>query len=272
MEKITAYIPSYNNEDTILKTFKSIQNQTHPVEQIFVIDDASKDFSVSKLKKAGVEIIQNKENLGRGSVRARAMEHAKYEKVLCVDAGKMIEPNFLEKILPWFEKKNIGAVFGSLAQYPPKNAAERWRGKYLYKENQDLAEIQYNPPLITFAAVLKKSIVLEVGNFDRKMKHTEDLELGMRLKKAGYNIVADSKCKCLTLESCSAYSILARYWRWNAGEKNDISFSGYIKKINFSFKEMVINDLKDGDWGGALISALCPHYQFGRTILERFKS
>jgi hypothetical protein len=35
---------------------------------------------------------------------------------------------------------------------------------------------------------------------------------------------------------------------------------------------MVINDLKDGDWGGALISALCPHYQFGRTILERFKS
>jgi glycosyltransferase involved in cell wall biosynthesis len=245
VEKITAYIPSYNNEDTILKTFKSIQNQTHPVEQIFVIDDASKDFSVSKLKKAGVEIIQNKENLGRGSVRARAMEHAKYEKVLCVDAGKMIEPNFLEKILPWFEKKNIGAVFGSLAQYPPKNAAERWRGKYLYKENQDLAEIQYNPPLITFAAVLKKSIVLEVG---------------------------DAKCKCLTLESCSAYSILARYWRWNAGEKNDISFSGYIKKINFSFKEMVINDLKDGDWGGALISALCPHYQFGRTILERFKS
>lgn len=272
MIKVSAYIPTYNNEDTILETLESIRNQTHRLAQIFVIDDGSNDYTVPRVKKAGIEVIQNKINQGRGSARARAMKHAKYESVLCVDAGKMIEPNFLEKVLPWIEKKNIAAVFGSLAQYPPRNAAERWRGKYLYKEDQDLAEIQYNPPLITFAAVMKKSIVLKVGNFDRKMKHTEDLELGMRLKKAGYNIVADSKCKCLTLESCSAYSILARYWRWNAGEKNDISFSGYIKKINFSFKEMVINDLKDGDWGGALISALCPHYQFGRTILERFKS
>ena len=39
------------------------------------------------------------------------MEHAKYDKVLCVDAGKMIEPNFLEKILPWFEKKYWSSVW-----------------------------------------------------------------------------------------------------------------------------------------------------------------
>ena len=167
------------------------------------------------------------------------------------------------------KKKNIAAVFGSLTQYPPRNAAERWRGKYLYKEDQDLAEIQYNPPLITFAAVMKKSVVLEVGNFDRKMKHTEDLELGMRLKNASYSVLADSRCRCLTLESCSAYSILARYWRWNAGVKNDISILGYLKKINFSLKEMVYKDLKDGDWKRALISLLCPHYEFWKTVLQR---
>lgn len=272
MVEVSAYIPCFNNEETIQQTIKSVQSQNFVPKEIFVIDDGSEDNSINLAKKAGVRVVENKENKGRGWIRNQAMIISRYEYVLCVDAGKMIEPNFLEKILPWLETKNIGAVFGSLAQYPPRKAAERWRGKYLYKEDQDLAEIQYNPPLITFAAVVKKSIVLEVGNFDSKMKHTEDLELGMRLKNAGYNIVADSKCKCLTLESCSAYSILARYWRWNAGEKNDISISGYLKKINFSFKEMVINDLKDGDWGGALISAICPHYQFGRTILERFKS
>ena len=272
MKLVSAYIPCFNNEKTIVQTIKSVQSQNYVPHEIFVIDDGSKDNSVNLARKAGVRVVEGIENKGRGWVRKQAMIVSKFNYVLCVDAGKIIERDFLEKSLRWFSDKNVSAVFGSLSQTEPKKAAERWRGKYLYKENNDLAKIQYNPPLITFAAVMKKSIVLEVGNFDSTMKHTEDLELGIRLKNAGYNIVADSKCKCLTLESCSAYSILARYWRWNAGEKNDISFLGYLKKINFSIKEMVLNDLKEGDWGGAFISALCPHYQFGRTILERFKS
>ena len=98
MIKVSAYIPTYNNEDTILETLESIRNQTHRLAQIFVIDDGSNDYTVPKVKKAGIEVIQNKINQGRGSVRARAMEYAKYENVLCVDAGKIIEPNFLTSL------------------------------------------------------------------------------------------------------------------------------------------------------------------------------
>jgi len=41
--KISAIIPAYNSQDFILNAINSIKNQTHPVDEIIVIDDGSID-------------------------------------------------------------------------------------------------------------------------------------------------------------------------------------------------------------------------------------
>ena len=134
MLSVSAYIPCFNNEETIQQTIKSVQSQNFVPKEIFVIDDGSEDNSINLAKKAGVRVVENKENKGRGWIRNQAMIISKHEYVLCVDAGKKIESDFLEKGLKWFKNKKVAAVFGSLNQKKPLTAAERWRGIYLYNE------------------------------------------------------------------------------------------------------------------------------------------
>lgn len=269
MQAVSAYIPCFNNEETIEQTIKSVQSQTYIPKEIFVIDDGSQDNSINLAKKTGVRVVENRENKGRGWIRNKAMIISQFEYVLCVDAGKKIDPDFLERGLKWFKNNNVAAVFGSLIQKKPQTAAERWRGIYLYNERVQIPVIQENPPLITFATIVRKSQIMKVGNYNIKFTHTEDLELGERLKNAGFKIFSDASLRCLTIKSCTIEEILNRYWRWNLGEKEEFSLKGYIRKINYSLKEMVYYDIKDRDWKRAFISLLCPHYEYWKSILKK---
>ena len=61
------------------------------MSELFVISDGSIDGSVEVVTSLGVDLIELKKNYGRGYVRAKAMEHAKYEYVLCCDATLTLE-------------------------------------------------------------------------------------------------------------------------------------------------------------------------------------
>src|ERR1700742_1106392 len=97
---ISAYIPCYNNAKTVGLTIQGIREQTYPVQELFVVDDASTDESVAIAKDLGVRVVSMGKNQGRGPVRARAMEEAGHEFVLCCDATNRLPPPFLEKAMP----------------------------------------------------------------------------------------------------------------------------------------------------------------------------
>ncbi|TXK92653.1 hypothetical protein BMR10_17680, partial [Methylococcaceae bacterium CS4] len=59
--KISAIIPAYNSQDFILDAIKSIQRQTHAVDEIIIIDDGSVDntqFIVQNLGIANIKYIR----------------------------------------------------------------------------------------------------------------------------------------------------------------------------------------------------------------------
>jgi glycosyltransferase involved in cell wall biosynthesis len=96
---VSAYIPCYNNIDTIAEAVNSIRRQKVAVGELFVIDDGSTNGSAEVVESMGVRVIRNERNLGRGAVRNRAMTEAKNELVLCCDATNILTPDFLEKAL-----------------------------------------------------------------------------------------------------------------------------------------------------------------------------
>ena len=50
MKKITAIIPTYNREATIVRAIESVLNQTYPCHEIIIIDDGSSDRTESLLR------------------------------------------------------------------------------------------------------------------------------------------------------------------------------------------------------------------------------
>lgn len=255
--KISAYIPCYNNEQTIAQSIKGILNQTTSVDEFFVIDDGSTDESVQICNNLGVKVYQSSRNLGRGATRAFAMENAAHEMVLCCDATLALEKDFIKKALIHFSDEEVGAVFGKVKLKAKLNAVDRWRSIYLFKEKEP-CHLLHNISLLTGGALLKKDVVLKIGNFNQHMRQAEDHDLGIRLNNSGIDTISDTNIEIWSLESDGLFKTMERYWRWN--HSRTFSFKEYLKSIMFSFKFMFKDDFKDGDLSRSCISLLYPHF------------
>src|SRR5438105_4259698 len=123
---ISAYVPCFNNASTILKVVESIRRQTIPIQDIVIVDDGSTDGSLQIATEAGITVVCNESNRGRGSANARAMLIVRNELVLCCGATNALPEKFVEIGLPYMEDQHVAAAFGRIVQRAPRSVADRW--------------------------------------------------------------------------------------------------------------------------------------------------
>ena len=253
---VSAYVPCYNSRATVREAVKSILGQTHPADDVFVVDDGSTD------RFAGVNEVRTVwlgTNNGRGAVRARAMLEAKFDLVLACDASLVLEPDFLSLALPWFEDEKVGAVFGWVKEANLSRASNRWRGRHLFRS--DITQtLSREKTLASGCFVVRRSSAETIRGFNPALRFGEDADFGDRLRAAGYTVIFDPKLYAASLVVNGVVGVLERYARWNS--PNRFGLRDYMRTISYSLKVMVAADLKAGDFPAALISLLCPHYQF----------
>ena len=258
---ISAYIPCFNNRASIAAAVASVRAQTRAVDELFVVDDGSTDGSDALVESLGERVIRTGVNSGRGAVRARAMREARHELVLSCDATAALAPDFLERALKWIDAPGTVAVYGRIMDARNATVADRWRARHLFK--CDLRpEPSRKAPLITTGALLRKSCAEQCGGYNPDLRHSEDADLGARLLAAGFDVVSDPDLRIAATVSNSLPEVLERYWRWNAGAREEVSPTHYVKQMLYSVKVMAPADLRAGDPAGALVSLMAPHYQF----------
>jgi cellulose synthase/poly-beta-1,6-N-acetylglucosamine synthase-like glycosyltransferase len=195
-------------------------------------------------------------------------ELAAADLVLCCDATNVVAPNFLESSIGWFSDPSVAAVFGRITQPRAQGAVDRWRGRHLFKLDQSGATTRHGVMLSTFGAVIRASAVRAVGGFSAALRHSEDRELGERLSAGGFDTVYDPSLTVVAFKRNSIGEVLERYWRWYAGAGEEVSYKGYWKNSVFALRVMAAADLRERDPVSALISLICPHYQFWRSYLR----
>ncbi len=125
---LSIIIPAYNEERRLPKTLieidKYLRKQTYPSSgsgqasyEIIVVNDGSKDETAKvvrdlKSRIRNLELIDNKENHGKGFVVRQGMLKAKGKYRLFIDADNSTSIDQVEKILPYFEK-GYDIVIGS---------------------------------------------------------------------------------------------------------------------------------------------------------------
>jgi glycosyltransferase involved in cell wall biosynthesis len=268
MQPFSAYVPCYNNASTVGWALASLQAQTAPPAELFLVDDGSTDQSPAVAARQGVPVVAMGRNAGRGAVRARAMERARHELVLCCDATNELPAHFAAQALPWFDDPRVAAVYGPIRPGQVRSLADRWRARHLFKLGQPWA-VRHGAPLSTWGCVLRRSAVLAVGNFDAALRHSEDAELGRRLLDAGFDVVFDPALHVTSTISNTPLGVLERYWRWHAGEREQVSLAGYARQVWYSLKVLACRDLASGDPLAVALSLACPHYQFWKSSWRR---
>jgi cellulose synthase/poly-beta-1,6-N-acetylglucosamine synthase-like glycosyltransferase len=123
--------------------------------------------------------------------------------------------------------------------------------------------------LTTYGTILRRSAVLDVGNFNSALRHSEDKDLGKRLLNAGYKIIGDPNLIVYSIKKDSVLSVLERYWRWYGGEGESMCFYDYLMAIKASIRPMIQQDIMASDLKSALISFLCPHYGYCRYLFRK---
>ncbi|MEW5894789.1 MAG: glycosyltransferase family A protein [Candidatus Omnitrophota bacterium] len=216
MKKVSLYIPCYNAESHLEKSLRSVFEQTYPIHEILIINDASTDNSVAICQKYPVKIISHHENLGLSAARNTALENCATEFIASVDADVILKKDWLETIMRNFTDERICGVGGQLIESCINNVADQWRNQHMRQWWGE--KLLLNPDFIFgHSNVFHKERLLEAGGYNPLFRtNGEDFDVCRKLKQKGYSLVYDPSAIAFHLKTDTIRSILISAWRYSA--------------------------------------------------------
>lgn len=215
MLKVSVYVPCYNSKEYIDKCLCAILNQSYPVDEVLVINDGSNDGSAEIISRFPVRIINNDTNRGLSATRNIALNEARNNFVVSIDADCIVNSNWLEDCMKNFCNPKVAAVGGRLAEAPSNNAVNFWRGAHLKHHwgNDKLI----NPVFLSGSnLIIRKEALRKIGFYDQEKyrNNYEDVDLSFRLKKSGFELIYEPLAEAIHIRKDTVVSALKAYWLW----------------------------------------------------------
>lgn len=260
MKQVSVYIPSYNGARCLSECIEAVLRQAYPVDEIIVVDDGSTDKTKEIASKFQVKLIRHEYNRGIAAARNSAILKAKNDFIASVDADCLLEPNWLFECMKNFDNPNVAAVGGKLIGKNSEGLADRWREVHLKHHWGDKRRI--NPIFLSGSnLVIRKEILKQIGFYNEKRfkKNYEDVDMSLRLKDKGYNLIYESNAIANHVKKDTLGSILKTYWNWQFHDyKHKYILRAIFSLIN-SIK-LLIEDIFNGKLEFILIDILTfPH-------------
>lgn len=221
--KISIIIPAHNEEGSIENTIRSVLAASYNNErEIIVVNDGSKDKTekiVGKISETDYRVkILSVEHGGKANAINRGLETAENEIIIILDADSKIDQNALKDIVRPFSDKSVGAASGIVQAIENKKNPLVWFQDFEYALSSAWRFVcnRVNATYILpgFAA-LRKSALTKVGGFARDT-FSEDFEIGLRLKKAGFNLDM-TKAIIYTQVPKTLRGLVKQRMRWGRG-------------------------------------------------------
>ena len=253
-KKIGIVVCNYNKEDYIINCVKSIFDQSLPESyfDVFVVDNASTDDSVKKLKNEfgdKITLIENKENLGGSGGFNTGLREAlreNYPYFMCVDNDVVFDKEAIEKLYDFIETHKEMGMAGSKIFYMDEPDRlwsfggnidfDRYVQKDNYRnltDNGTLPEYEYCTYVPACSLIIRRDAIEKAGIMpEDNFIYWDDMEWGYRVNKAGYKVAVYSGSKvwhkCGGRNSVNTFN---NYYMW----RNRINF--FLKVLDEKRKE-----------------------------------
>lgn len=111
--KLSVIIASYNHEDYIAETLRSLESQTFDDFEIIMVDDGSPDHTVEVARRVGSRAqIHTQQNCGVVAARNRGVELAQGKYICFVDSDDLVLPDrFARQVSVLDDRPDVGLVF-----------------------------------------------------------------------------------------------------------------------------------------------------------------
>ena len=198
---ISVIIPVHNGGEKFRRCLSSLGASTLTPEEIIVVADGDTDGSWRLAQDFGTQVIRIPTPGGPARARNLGAEKAKGNILFFVDADVTIPPDAMSQITAAFQHHpDLAAVFGSYDDEPfETNFLSQYKNLFHHYVHQTAKE-----EASTFwgaCGAIRREVFLAMGGFDGEYRRPsiEDIDLGYRLKRAGYRIrlLKDLKVKHL---------------------------------------------------------------------------
>tara|TARA_Y100001933_G_scaffold140413_1_gene139275 strand:+ start:2947 stop:3684 length:738 start_codon:yes stop_codon:yes gene_type:complete len=231
-------------------------------DEIIIIDDHSnipieeKSLSIGH----GIRVLRNPKNMGRGFSRNLGIQESNNEFIVFCDSSNSLSENFIEKASKCLTSTDSTAVFGKIVGNEIHNdLCSKWREINLfleiYPEEKEPYEVY---SLSTYSVMLRKSHVLNVGNFDPALRMYEDHELGKRILKHGYKILFDPALHCTSNRRDNLIQLATRVDRWYSSSNEGLDIYDFKVLLKTALLIWIKRDIKSKNYSGVIISLSLP--------------
>src|SRR3989344_687806 len=173
---ISVIIPTKNSEKFLEACLKSIKNQTYKNIEIIVVDNNSTD-KTNDIARKYTNLVFTK-GRERSEQRKFGGDIAKGRILIHIDSDMILEKNLVKEVNALIEKgfdalvlteRSIGNTFWARCKILEKK---------FYEGNINIESIR----------AIKKNIYKKIGGHDKNLVFSEDKDLDLRVRNAGYKI------------------------------------------------------------------------------------
>ncbi|KND51668.1 MAG: biofilm PGA synthesis N-glycosyltransferase PgaC [Parcubacteria bacterium C7867-001] len=222
---VAIIVPCWNEETTIDGTVRSLLALDYPKDKlkIVLVNDGSTDNTKAVMDayvgNPQITVI-HKANGGKHSAINIGIESAgDAEFIGCLDADSFVATDALREIIASFEDPRVASVTPAMSVFEPKSLLERMQnaeyifGIALRHTLSAVNGIYVTPGPFSF---YRKSVLNEIGGF-RHAYQAEDMEMALRIQKAGYEIDNAVRARVYTKVPKTVPKLIKQRTRWTTG-------------------------------------------------------
>jgi cellulose synthase/poly-beta-1,6-N-acetylglucosamine synthase-like glycosyltransferase len=249
---LTVQLPIYNEKLVATRLINSIAFFDWPMDklQIQVLDDSDDETSeiianeVVKLQEKGIDISHvqrgSREGFKAGAL-SYGLETAKGEFIAVFDADNLPRPDFLKRIMPYFESYKIGMVQARWS-FLNRDESLLCRAQALFLDSHFFVEQKARHVGGLFmnfngtAGVWRRKAIESAGGW-RSDTLTEDLDLSYAVQMKGWKMIYAEDVDVPTELPSSIRAFKTQQYRWSKGAvETGMKFLPGIFKADLPFK------------------------------------
>lgn len=186
----SAIVPIHEAGPNFQKCLTSLKKADPPPEEIIVVTDGHVELSAWTDLKSAVRLLELPLSGGPARARNLGAHSAKGDILFFVDSDVTVPEDAVTWIVRVFQQdRELAALFGSYDDAPSEtNFLSQYKNllhHYVHQKGREEAFTFWGA-----CGAIRRDVFLELGGFDESYKRPsiEDIELGYRLKRAGYRI------------------------------------------------------------------------------------
>ena len=235
---VAIIVPVWNEETTVGGTIESLLALEYPEDKLslILVNDGSTDGTravVDRFSEHPQITAIHKENGGKFSAMNLGIAHAEdAEFIGFLDADSFVESDALKEIIPCFARGQVAAVTAAMSVHEPKSLLQHMQAaEYAFGITYRHVFASINGLYVTPGpfSFYRRSILDELGAF-RHAHQTEDMEMALRIQRAGYEIENAPRARVYTKSPSTLTKLVKQRTRWTAG---------FIRNVLGEYRDLV---------------------------------